>query len=382
MKVEQALAIHKEADFEIVVNVFRQELDRMKIKLKTPDINRSGVTFDVETETDPEAPYKHCIRYALAAVKNVGGAAMESLVADRTENGEFDSITDFTDRLDARQVNKRQLENLARAGAFDPLTTNRRQVFDGIETILRHAAVAAEERNSNQISLFGGDDQPQPQIELPATPDWPVMERLREEFGAIGFYLSAHPLDAYGGSLKRLDVEPVAEIIARGLAGPVNTAGTVIAMKVRTSQKGSKYAFVQMSDASGVYEVAVFSETLAAARDVLEVGNSVLIKGSVTFDGETEKFIANSIQPLDKVASNITAGLKITIDSEDPIAALAEVLARHNGGGPKARGKVHLLAKLPDGRQVSMKLDGGYAITPEAMAEVRAVPGLSSIEEL
>ena len=134
------------------LNVFRQELQRMGVALLPPDINRSLVDFSVEaTEQGP------AIRYALAAVKNVGAAAMAAVVAEREANGPFASLADFVDRLDARQVNKRQIEMLASAGAFDSFNSNRHQVFQGAEVIVRHAAAAVQERESAQVSLFGGE---------------------------------------------------------------------------------------------------------------------------------------------------------------------------------------------------------------------------------
>lgn len=360
------------------LNVFRQELDRMKVPLRIPNINASEATFKVEVDGDVKA-----IRYALAAVKNVGESAMDAVVAERRENGPFEDIDDFTNRLDTKQVNKRQLENLVRAGAFDEINANRRQLYDGIETILRHASVAASERNSDQIGLFGGETAVEtPGVELPKIADWPPMDRLKEEFDAVGFYLSAHPLDAYGKSLGRLGVVEVAEVMDLGRSGPVDMAGTVIGKKERTSQKGNRYAFVQLSDSTGVFEITVFSEQLAQAREVLEVGNSVHIKGSVQFEGETARFTAHGIQPLDKVASGANAGLKIRLDDDTALAALAETLSRHNGGGPGAKGKIALEVRTQDGKKVKIKLAGGYAINPNSMSEVRAIAGLAGVEEL
>ncbi|MCH8168367.1 MAG: DNA polymerase III subunit alpha, partial [Proteobacteria bacterium] len=224
------------------LSVFRQELKRLGIALLPPDINRSTAEFGVETvEANGMEGGRQAIRYALAAVKNVGEAAMRALVAERDQNGPFASLGDFAGRVDMRAVNKRQIENLARAGAFDGLNPNRRQVFEAAETVVRHASAAAGERDSAQENLFGGGDAapaPAPDLVLPQAADWPDTDRLRHEFEAIGFYLSAHPLDAYGAAPERWPEEDRAAAAlladsdvesAAGSTGSPNSTGSTIA---------------------------------------------------------------------------------------------------------------------------------------------------------
>src|SRR5262249_46144679 len=189
------------------LNVFRQELARLRIPLRKPDINRSAVEFAVEH--DEEAP-QGAVRYALAAVKGVGPHAMADLVAGRGKDGAFRDLWDFARRVDPKTVNKRMLEALVKAGAFDALNGNRAQSFAAIEMLLRHAGAAAEERESNQVSLFG-DAEPSARQPLPAVAEWLPADRLRHEFEAIGFYLSAHPLDEYADILKKQGVLPYAQ---------------------------------------------------------------------------------------------------------------------------------------------------------------------------
>src|SRR4029077_11770589 len=197
------------------LNVFRQELDRLDIRLLPPDINRSEVTFAVEPDPTTGKP---AIRYALAAVKGVGGQAMSELVAERDTRGRFKDLFDFSSRLNAKSFNRRQFENLAKAGAFDSLNPNRAQTFASAELLLRQASLAAEERDSRQESLFGKlDPSLVPRPALPVLADWPSVEKLQNEFAAIGFYLSSHPLDPHGKSLTRTGVIRFAELPA-GLA--------------------------------------------------------------------------------------------------------------------------------------------------------------------
>ena len=184
------------------LNVFRQDVARMGIPMLGPDINRSRADFSVEQTQDADGQPVRGIRYALAAIRNVGHGAMTALVQEREANGDYRDLAALANRLDGRQINKRQIEMLACAGAFDSLHPNRHQVCKAAETIVRHAHVAADERDSNQVSLFGGGGSDgaggfdgaggtaaeAPRLQLPRVEEWPAMDRLRHEFDAIGFY--------------------------------------------------------------------------------------------------------------------------------------------------------------------------------------------------
>ena len=277
---------------------FRRELLREGIALLPPVVNRSGVAFAVEDGA---------VRYALAALKNVGAAAMESLVGERAQNGPFRDVGDLADRLGAGVVNKRQMEHLIKAGALDSLNPNRRQLFECVDTIARLAAVAADDRSSNQVSLFGDDPAAAgAALRLPDVPDWPLTDRLRHEFEAVGVYLSAHPLDSYAKTLEKLNVVSYAQLMAQAGIPPTGAklAGTVIGRKERRNAKGNKFAFVQLSDSSGLYEVTVFSETLAESRDLLDAAAAtntpVLVNVDVRIeDGDSVRLLVRSFSTLD-----------------------------------------------------------------------------------
>jgi len=357
------------------LNAYRQELDRMEVKLLSPDINASETYFKVERDRDGKPT---AIRYALAALKNVGEAAMASLIEEREKNGPFKDLEDFAGRLDTHQVNKRQMENMVRSGTFDSLNPNRKQLHTGIEAIMGEASAQQSERESNQIGLFGGGDQPKQSIRLTDMPDWPPMERLREEFDAIGFYLSAHPLDSYGKSLQRLDVVPYSKVLARGQAGNFTLAGTVVSIKNRISQKGNRYAFVTFSDASGSYEVTMFSETLSAAAELLEPGTAVLIKATAQFEGETARMTAQSVRGLDKLAAQTSAGLQITITDDKPLAALQRAFTEAKPG----RGLVQILVRTP---QFETRVDLKHkpiSVTPELLHAVYSIAGIAEVMEI
>jgi len=362
------------------LNTFRQELDRLGVPLLSPDINKSQSSFSVERTPANGAAESSAIRYALAAIKNVGEAAMDGIVEERDENGPFKDLGDFVDRLDTRTVNKRQMENLVRAGAFECLVPNRRQVFQVIETLMRQANLAQSERNSDQIGLFGGDDAQATRIELPDIPEWAPMDKLKEEFDAIGFYLSAHPLDSFGKSLEKLKVRRCMDVNRARLAGPVKLAGTVIGKKERTSQKGNRFAFVQFSDASGAFEVTVFSEALAAARDILEVGNSLLIDATAQFEDESDeaKFLAQNFRPLEQAAAAAVDGLRVYIDTDTPLEPLKDILSREKRG----RGRVEIIPRIPGYEALTLELKDQYQISPEIYRAVRAIPGVLDVQEI
>ncbi len=192
----------------------KQEAERAGTRILPPDINRSLADFSVEYADDG----KLAIRYALAAIKKVGLAAMQAVAAARGEKP-FADLADFAARIDPRQLNRMQIEHLVKAGAFDKMEPNRARLFAAAETILRRAVTLAEERESGQIAMFGGSGGQTEQLRLPQTPDWPQLERLAFEAEAIGFHLTAHPLDAYAQALRRLGVIPCAQVEVRAQAG-------------------------------------------------------------------------------------------------------------------------------------------------------------------
>jgi DNA polymerase-3 subunit alpha len=355
------------------LGVFRQELMACGVPLLGPDINRSGVDFTVEPI--PGDGDRLAIRYALSAIKNVGRGAMEAVVREREANGPYRDLFDFAERLDTGVVNKRMLENLAYAGAFDALMANRRRVFESIDRLMRHAGAAAGERDSQQPSLFGEAmalEAPRP--ELPEAPDWALLERLGHEFEAIGFYLSAHPLDTYGNSLERLGVVRYADLAA---ATPgQRLAGIVTGKQERSSARGNRFAFVQLSDASGAYEVIVFAELLAAARDLLTPGRALLLEVGVQSADDGLRLNALQIDPLDEAVARTPGGLKVFVRTPDPLQTLKALLGRQGTG----RGEVLLLLDLAD-REVEIKLPGGFALNAAVRAAIKTIPGVLDVHD-
>jgi len=360
---------------------FRQELHRLDIRLLPPDINRSNVTFAVETDRKTEKP---AIRYALAAVKGVGTQAMEDLLAERSRNGAFKDLFDFAQRLDTHSFNRRQFESLVKAGAFDCLDPNRAQSFAAADLLLRQASRAAEERETRQESLFAGLGADHggfaARPSLPVVADWPPVEKLQHEFDAIGFYLSSHPLDPYGRSLERAGilrwVDLPAALAANG-STRFRLAGIVIGKKERTSARGNRFAFVQLSDMSGAFEITVFSEVLAQSRALLDSGQPLIVTVDVRREEDTLRLTAQKVEPLDSAVAHAAAGLRVFVAEAEALPRLKSLIARESGG----RGRVTVVLDLPS-REVELALPGGFRVNPGIRAAVKSLPGILDVHDI
>ncbi len=353
----------------------RQEAGRLGVAVLPPDVNRSGADFGVEVAADGT----QSIRYALAAVKRVGFAAMQAIEAARGPRP-FADLADFAQRADARQLNKMQIESLAKAGAFDSLDGNRARVFGAAETLLRRAQLQAEEAASGQSGLFGGLFGAMPAREtlrLPEVADWPGIERLGLEADAIGFHLTGHPLDAYAPMLRRLGVVPANMLESAAAQGRVKVAGCVIDRKERPTRTGTKMAWVRLSDASGSCEVTFFSEVLSRTRDLLAVGQAVLVTADLRMEGEMLRVTAQDAVPLDRAAAEDRGLMRIWIERPEAVAPVRDLLARERGG----RGRIVLLPALDETSAVEVALPEAYVVSPRLAQSLKQVRGVARVEE-
>ena len=376
------------------LQIFKQELNNLKIPILPPDINKSEVNFIaeiIESETDEESVggamsdgKMRGVRYALAGLKNVGAAAMESLIEERSKNGEFKDMDDFCSRVDTRQINKRALENLIKAGAFDTINPNRAQLLQGVEMMLREMNLAAQERNSNQVSLFG-DQVDEHTIILPAVNDWDLIEKLNCEKEAVGFYLSAHPLDAYTTLLARQKVISSTEIAERatGKGGVVKLAGTIQGIRKMKSKRGKAYAFLSLSDAHGGFEVTLFSELLESPDEILDSGNSVIINAEVRHsDDGALRITAQGIETIDKAAQRTGTGLDIYVKDTSNLDAIKEILNGHENGRGRVTFKMNIKHEdFPD-CDVDVELKDRYKISPAIRNAVASLKGVVEAKEI
>ena len=356
------------------LSIFKQDMDKMGLDLLTPDVNKSNPDFKVEGSA---------VRYALAALKGVGEDAMDKIIAERTQNGAYKNLEDFAKRLDPKSMNRRQFEQLICAGAFDSLCDNRAQLSKGAETVLRYAQGLQEERNSGQVSLFGGDDAAGGGLGLPALPEvnnWDPLEKLAKEFGAVGFYLSAHPLDTRQAQFERMKIVPytfIEQDIQKKHAARYQMAGVLLKKQEKMSQKGSKYAFLQLSDPTGIFEVMIFSETLAASRDYLEAGNALLVTIEAELKDDQVRCLGTRIQPLEEALEGKIHEIQIHLSSGDAAPKIKEHL--ENEG--KGRSKISIYAHIDDARIAYIELPGYWSFGAKARNQVRSEKGVIEISE-
>jgi DNA polymerase III subunit alpha len=352
------------------LNVFRQEAQRLGVKIVPPNVNRSDCVFGCDAA-------KSEVHYALAAVKGVGQQAMDHLIDVRTEGGPFRSIEDFARRVDARHLNKRAFESLARAGAFDGLWRNRHQLVESSDVIVGDAARATRERESGQVSLFGGEVKAEDKLPLKTVDDWPAHERLGEEFAAIGFYLTGHPLDNYKTALTRLQAVTYGQVTEdRRASFQTLLAGTIIKKSERRGRSGDNYAFVSFSDTTGMFEAMFFPEVLAASRPLLEAGRAVLLKAAASWEGDELKLRAVSVSDLDTAAADAGEGLRIFLSDARPLGGLAGLLKQ------PGKGIVTLVVPASEGEEAEIKLPQRLSVTPALRGAIKSLPGVAAVESI
>ena len=357
--------------------VYFEEVKKgLKLPYAPPCVNRSDAVFKVKGGV---------LHYALGALKNVGVEAMRLIVEGRGEKL-FATLYDFARRVDLKKIGKRPLEMLARAGGFDELDSNRRRVFDSIEALMNYSAAIHEQKNSNQVSLFGeaGDDLPEPR--LSPVQDWLPAERLTEEFKAVGFYLSGHPLDDYMGALKRKEVKTLDEVTAlaeqKG-AVVVKMAGVVAGRQERKSARGNRFAFAQLSDTTGGYEITLFSETLEKSREYLETGSQVVVTAEATMESDQLKLLGRSVSPIDGVVADAgVMGLRIFVDTETAITSVAQVLQNAKTAAKGARGPVQFCL-MAQGLPGEVEIDAGdeFPVNPQIKGAIKSLTGVVTVEE-
>lgn len=346
---------------------FREEARRLGIKVRSPNINEGGVQFQVDNGE---------IVYALAALKGVGAQAVEQLERIRAQDGPFASLADFAYRLQPRTLNKRMVETLAGAGAFDGLEIDRAAVFAGAERILAESQ-SQKASQDGQAGLFQ-EDRSRNGLRLPSVEHWLPAERLQREYDAVGFYFSGHPLDAYRAALKRLRVQDFGEFQKAVRAGATagRLAGVVLAKQERRTKTGNKIAILTFSDASGTFEVVCFQDLLNASRPLFEIGCQLLLFVNAEAGNEDIRLRLRSAEPLADTADQIDNNQEIRIFCRDerPLESLARRLLN------KGRAQVSVVLLLEHEREVEIRLPGRFDMTAQIVSAIKAVPGVIGIE--
>ena len=246
---------------------FYEELKRLDVNIIRPDINECFADF----KTDDEKFY-----YALGGIKAVGFEAVSNIVEERIKNGKFNSITDFLNRINPKDINKLQLEGLVKAGAFDKLNINRQSLFNSIPNLITKSKNIFENKSVNQIDLFGENENQENEI-LSNTEDWKFEERLSKEFEAVGFFISDHPLNQYKEVFNDYNIIDYQSFNIDENLKDSNIAATLLKIQERKTAKGNAYAVLKLTDLNSVFELFIFSDTLQLNREILKEGSSLIL---------------------------------------------------------------------------------------------------------
>jgi DNA polymerase-3 subunit alpha len=302
---------------------------------------------------------------------------VEHLVAIRAA-GPFESLADFAARIDPQLVNRKALECLVQAGAFDGLDPDRAKVFENIGKIIAAAQERTERAGSGISDLFGSTAGPQP-LRLVEVDPWAPADRLQREFCAVGTYLSAHPIDDYaaliearGGLSWRAFLEQLRGV--RNLTGLI--AATVLQRQERRTRTGGRIGIFTLSDPTGQFEATVYQERLVDWRDELEPGRSLLLQISAELDPDTDEVRARiqDLEALEAAAAKRNRAIRVFLDGPEQIERLASRLQTGEGSV-----SVVLLLKNV-GREVEVRLPGSYRVTPQVAGAIKAVPGIIHVE--
>ena len=353
------------------LNGFAQEARRMGIRIEPPSVNHSEAGF---------MPSETRIRYSLAALRNVGRQAVDHICAELEKRGRFKDVSAFARAINPRLVNKRALETLASAGAFDELGIDRATELDNVDRIMAAGSRSLEDETGGQNDLFASAARTPPPIELRPAKPWAPTDRLSHEFEAVGFFLTGHPLDDYQEVLEALGAETWVDFAAKARTRRVvgTLAGTVLSMRERQGKSGNAYAFVAFSDPTGQFEAVVFSEALAGSRELLKPGSAVLLDVEAEADGETVKVRARRISSLEAVAEARHSGIKIYLEGTRALDSIAEQV-----GGRGGQGELRLVLRLDDaGREVEFVLPQGIDATPKQRSALKLVQGVAAVSAL
>lgn len=354
------------------------EARRLGVPVLGPCVNESDADFALADTPDGIA-----IRYALGALKGVGRGAMEALVAERARGGTFRSLADWAARVDPQALNRRQLEALAAAGAFDALEPHRARVHAGAEALLRAAQRAAEERATGQCGLFGHGGEAAA-LPLPDVGPWRPGERLAREREAFGFHFSGHPTQAFAAVLEAHGCVPSAQALARrasdGTRQTVRLAGIVEDWRWRNrANRGAEGRFLlaDLSDGSGAFSATCFeAEAIASLQAAAAAGVPLLLQAELDFRGPDEppRIWLVRADPLPEVARSTRLRLDVRLAS---VAGLDRLLERL--GALPAGGRMEVVLEVPAGPSVAcLCLGRDFAYAEGLAADLAGLPGVAS----
>ena len=351
-----------------------------EINLLPPDINSSLKDFTVEDND---------IVFGLVAIKSVGDAAIDEIVAAREKGGSFTSIQDFCERVNTKLVSKRAIESLIMSGAFDSIDTHRARLFENVELAMKASQAAQEERARGQMNIFGDiEEKPPITVTFADTSEWKPLERLMKEKEQLGFYVSGHPLEEYGDIINNFTDSTTESLVEHQLGSEIYVAGMITEVKLITTKKGDSMAALGFEDLEGAVEVVVFPDAYKSAAVHLEEGNVVWIRGTVgqnrrNGDAQEERqILAEQLSDIKSVIAEQTSAVEVTIPEEDidnvqKLETLQQI-ARDNKGEHDLI--LHLMS--PKFGEVIAQCGSAYGIAyePPVIEKVEALFGANCIK--
>ncbi len=314
------------------LTMYLNECRDMGIAILPPDVNSSDLAF---------TPSGKDIRFGLTAIKNVGASAIESVLAARRELGRFESLLQYCEYVDLRLLNKRVLESLIKAGAFDSLGRKRSQLMAILDKAMELGQKRQREAQSGQHGLFvgGGEAESAPALDLPDIPEWPEAERLAGEKEVLGFYVTGHPLEKYRAQLAALTRHDSSSLEELSSDATVTLAGILTGLRVRPSKKGDLWAAAALEDHRGSADLLVFPQAYQQLQGVLKPDAALLIKGRVRHEeNQKPKVVVSEAKPLEKAVNGRKPRLRIHINLGEAPETLAEelssLLAAYPGDNP------------------------------------------------
>ena len=299
---------------------FVEELKRLDIEIIRPSINKSFAEFKA---IDGK------LFYGLGAIKSVGFEAISNIIIEREKNGKYITFFDFINRVDAKDVNKLQLEGLVKAGVFDEFDKDRNKILNSIPKIIQQIKNINDDKDNHQSSLFEGQDSSHKEfVFLPAEP-WKQKELLTEEFKALGFYLSDHPLNEYEEAFSQLKIIPYNQFYNNDKNEGL-VAGTIMSIQEKKSAKGTPYGIVKFSDKKGEFELFLFAEILVSSRDKLKESESFVLtlqKDKIIGDTQKKRINVRKILSIDEAMNKPYSKVTIELKSNYNLKEIHELLA-------------------------------------------------------
>ena len=344
------------------------ECREMGIRILPPDLNESQPDFAV---------VEGAIRFGLAAVKNVGLKAVESVIEERTAGGPFRDLLDFCKRVDGFKVNRRVLESLIQCGAFDFTGIERSRLFASIDDAIRFSGPSQDPNQLNMFSSLSDGGSETPGLpELPDLEEWDEREKLRKEKKSLGFYITGHPLDRFKVEVERFATCTIQDLSTNNDRATVKVAGVIENLKIKRTKRGEKMAILSLEDQTGSLDVIVFPDVFNNTSPLLKSDEPLLITGTAEVDDNTVKVISQEIHSLDKVRQNAIRTLELNLPreviSKNNLEELKDIFFRYPG-----EASVLFRVDAGQGEEVLIAAHHRYRVSPcdEMIKELETITG-------